>query len=276
MKARIALAAGAVTAALALPAAASAHVTVNPKTVAAGSFTVLGVRVPNERDHASTVKVVLRLPHGFTFLSYEPQPGWRVKLVKRHLAKPLTVFGEQVHSEFAKVVFRGTRKGLGKIRPGQFREFRLSTLVPGAAGDVLTFKALQTYSNGEVVRWTGKPGSDTPAPQVTLVAPATSASVRAHAAHAQVKRRTPRPGATAHRVKAVAIRFAESVLTGGITVSRGGRTLTPKASGFKGRDHAVLRAAFKRKLGTGTYTVRWHALADDGHHQQGSWRFTVS
>ena len=43
--------------ALAAPAAAQAHVTLQPKTAQAGSFTVLDVRVPNERNQTSTVKV---------------------------------------------------------------------------------------------------------------------------------------------------------------------------------------------------------------------------
>ena len=36
------------------------------------------------------------------------------------------------------------------------------------AGSKLTFKALQTYTGNEVVRWIGAPGSDRPAPQLTL------------------------------------------------------------------------------------------------------------
>ena len=55
--------------ALAAPAAADAHVTLQPNTAAAGAFTVENVRVPNERDKASTVKVDLQLPHGFVFAS---------------------------------------------------------------------------------------------------------------------------------------------------------------------------------------------------------------
>jgi methionine-rich copper-binding protein CopC len=38
---------------------------------------------------------------------------------------------------------------------------------------------------------------------------------------------------------------------------------------------AVLRAAFSKKLAAGSYKVSWHALADDGHHQEGNWTFTV-
>jgi uncharacterized protein len=47
-------------------------------------------------------------------------------------------------------------------------DFPLSVQIPGKAGDKLTFKAIQTYSNGEIVRWIGAPDSDTPAPIVTV------------------------------------------------------------------------------------------------------------
>ncbi|HKG38848.1 MAG TPA: DUF1775 domain-containing protein [Conexibacter sp.] len=276
MKVRTVLAAAVAAIVLALPAAASAHVTVNPGIVTAGSFSVLGVRVPNERDGASTVKVELRLPHGFTFLSYEPQVGWKVKLLKRHLGTPIEVFGEQVDSEFSKVILTGSRKGLGKIAPGQFREFRLSTLVPGKAGDVLAFKALQTYSDGKVVKWTGAPDADAPAPQITLTAPAATSSLTARAAHAQVIRRTPRPGSTVGDVRTVSVKLGDDILGGSITVARGGRALTPAVSGLKPGSSAVLRATFSKKLRRGTYRVSWQALVGDGHRQEGAWSFAVS
>jgi hypothetical protein len=67
------------------------------------------------------------------------------------------------------------RKG-GIVKPGQFEEFPISTQVPqGAAGSFLTFKAYQTYRDGDRVRWSGPSGSDHPAPRVTLLAPATAA-----------------------------------------------------------------------------------------------------
>jgi periplasmic copper chaperone A len=43
--------------ALAAPAAAQAHVTLQPTEVPAGGFTRLDVRIPNERDNADTTKV---------------------------------------------------------------------------------------------------------------------------------------------------------------------------------------------------------------------------
>jgi len=38
--------------------------------------------------------------------------------------------------------------------------------VPGRSGQKLTFKAVQTYSNGQVVRWIGPPSADTPTPWI--------------------------------------------------------------------------------------------------------------
>ena len=167
------IAAGAAAAVLALPAAASAHITVNPREATPGGFSVLTVRVPNERDNKGTVKVDLRLPHGVYFLSYKKVPGWKVKLTKKKLATPVTLEGLKVDREITRVVWTGNRKKGGIIRPDQFEEFPLSVRVPdGNAGDDLVFRAFQTYRGGERVSWTGAPGSDTPAPRVKLLAPA--------------------------------------------------------------------------------------------------------
>jgi periplasmic copper chaperone A len=155
-------------AALAAPAAAQAHVTLQPDTATAGAFTVENVRVPNERDNASTVKVDLQLPPGFVFASYEPKIGWSVKVTKQKLAKPIQTDDGPINEEVRQITFTGHGKD-GRIAPGQFMDFPLSVQIPGKPGDKLTFKALQTYSNGEVVRWIGAPDSDTPAPIVTVV-----------------------------------------------------------------------------------------------------------
>ena len=47
------------------PAAAAAHVTLQPPTAATGAYTVLSVRVPNEMSDATTTKVQVQLPSGF-------------------------------------------------------------------------------------------------------------------------------------------------------------------------------------------------------------------
>jgi uncharacterized protein YcnI len=146
-------------------APAQAHITIHPNVVPAGGFTVLDVRVPNERDNAKTTKVDLKFPSGFLFVSYQPVPGWDVKITFRKLATPVTVFGEKITQEADHAIFTTKGKGLAS---GQFIEFPLSVAVPEKARSPLTFKALQTYSNGEVVRWIGAPDAESPAPQVAV------------------------------------------------------------------------------------------------------------
>lgn len=153
--------------ALAVPASAGAHVTLQPDEAAAGDFTVLDVRVPNERDDAATSKVDVQFPAGFVFASYQPVPGWSVKVRMEKLAKPISSHGEEITEQVAGMTWTADGDGAA-IQPGQFLDLPISVQIPGEAGDALTFKALQTYDDGEVVRWIGAPDSDEPAPQVAV------------------------------------------------------------------------------------------------------------
>ncbi len=166
-----ALAAVTAAAALALPAAAQAHVTVNPREATAGAYTKLDVRVPNERAGASTVKVQLQLPDGFTSLSYEPRADWRARVTRARLSTPIETSHGPASEVVREATWTGTGSGLGRIAPGQFVDFPISVQIPeSAAGTTLSFKAIQTYSNGEVVRWIGAPDSDTPAATLAVAA----------------------------------------------------------------------------------------------------------
>jgi uncharacterized protein YcnI len=167
--------AAALAAALALPAAAAAHVTVQPAQAPAGGFARLDVRVPNEDPSKATTKVEVQMPPGFAEASYEPVPGWRVAVAKRRLAVPVkTDEGDTLTEEVSRLTFTATGNG---IEPGQFQDFGLSVGLPDRpVGTKLTFKALQTYAGGKVVRWIGAPGSAEPAPQVELVSAAGGAT----------------------------------------------------------------------------------------------------
>jgi uncharacterized protein YcnI len=165
-------AAAAAAAALAVPAAASAHVTLQPGSATAGSFSRMDVRVPNERDNKGTIKVDVRLPDGFYFLSYQKVPGWKARVFKKKLAQPVNLGGFEVDEQFTRIVWRARKPKRDRIAPGQFQDFPLSVRVPdGDAGSRLVFRAFQTYQRGERVAWTGAPDSDSPAPRVTLLAP---------------------------------------------------------------------------------------------------------
>jgi uncharacterized protein len=150
-------------------------VTVQPSTATPGAYTVESIRVPNETDGANTTRVDVRFPAGFASVSYQRVPGWRVTLRKTKLATPIKTADGEITEQVSQVSFIGDGKD-GRIPPGGFQDFPLSVRVPGKAGQKLTFKAIQTYDDGKVVRWIGAPGSDQPAPQVTLVAAPDAAS----------------------------------------------------------------------------------------------------
>jgi uncharacterized protein YcnI len=151
-------------AALIIPAAAEAHVTLNPTEWEAGGFARFDVRVPNERPNADTTKVMVQLPEGLFFVSFQPKAGWKRTIKMEKLAEPVEVFGDQITERVASVTWSG-----GRIAPGEFDEFGVSFRVPETPGESLVFPSLQTYSNGEVVRWIDPdPEAETPAPQVLV------------------------------------------------------------------------------------------------------------
>ncbi|WP_432153394.1 YcnI family copper-binding membrane protein [Streptomyces tricolor] len=163
------------TAVLALSAPAFAHVTVQPEgTAAKGGYAVVDFKVPNERDDASTTKLEVTLPAGHPIASVMPQPvpGWKAEVTKSKLDKPLTMHGEKIDEAVTKVTWTADGKG---IEPGYFQKFPLSLGALPENTDELVFKAIQTYSNKEVVRWIevpqeGQDEPENPAPVLELSA----------------------------------------------------------------------------------------------------------
>jgi uncharacterized protein YcnI len=169
-----------IAAALLLPGIASAHVTVTPNAVQDGQYARVSFRVPNERDDASTVRLEVVLPtdQPLTTVSVGQVPGWTVTVHKQKLPAPVTTGDGEVTEAVSSIVWQG-----GSIPPDQFAEFPVS-LGKVAAGQ-LVFKALQTYSDGQVVRWIDGPeaGADAahPAPTITVSTPAPAAGPAAPA-----------------------------------------------------------------------------------------------
>ncbi|WP_405664576.1 YcnI family protein [Streptomyces sp. NBC_01166] len=178
---RIALAGGvAASTVLLLAGTASAHVSVQPQGEAAkGGYATVNFKVPNERDDASTVKLEVNFPtdHPLASVSPQPVPGWKIDVTKSKLAKPLEVHGKKINEAVSKVTW--TADGSG-IEAGYFQQFPLSLGQLPEDADQLVFKALQTYSNKEVVRWIEEPTEggeepESPAPVLALTAPAADA-----------------------------------------------------------------------------------------------------
>jgi uncharacterized protein YcnI len=154
---------------------AGAHVTVNPKEAAKGSFAELAFRVPNERPDSGTVKLEVSFPpaHPLAHLNVRPVEGWTYTIERQTLATPIESEepgGEAITEYISKITWEG-----GTIRPGEFQEFEISGGPLPDDVDQIVFKAVQTYASGEVVRWIEEPTEggeepELPAPILTLVA----------------------------------------------------------------------------------------------------------
>ncbi|WP_159769836.1 YcnI family copper-binding membrane protein [Streptomyces sp. HM190] len=163
------------SAVLVLSGPAFAHVSVAAEgTAAKGGYATVNFKVPNERDDASTTKVEVSFPTDHPLASAQPEavPGWKVKVTRAKLDKPIELHGEQIDEAVSKVTWTATGKG---IEPGYFQKFPLSVGQLPEDTDEMVFKALQTYSNKEVVRWIevpqkGQEEPEYPAPVLALSA----------------------------------------------------------------------------------------------------------
>lgn len=144
-------------AALAAPGA-SAHVTLQPTAGRAADLQRYRVVVPNERESQATTGVDLRMPPGITFALVESVAGWRAQVVKRG-------------STVAELRWRG-----GRVPPDAYAELHFIARNPVRTGTI-TWKALQRYDDGSVVRWIGSPSSEQPAPVTRLSETATPVDV---------------------------------------------------------------------------------------------------
>jgi uncharacterized protein YcnI len=170
---------------LALAAPAAAHVTVNPSTATPGGYGKFTFRVPNEMDAADTTKLEVTLPAAapVASVSVKPIPGWTAVAVKSKLATPIKAHDTEITEAVSKITW--TADAGAAIKPGQFQEFDVS-LGPLPDSGQMVFKALQTYSDGTIVRWIDEPTTDGtepehPAPVLKLAA-ATSTTAAAPAA----------------------------------------------------------------------------------------------
>jgi periplasmic copper chaperone A len=163
--------AGVAAAALVAPAVGSAHVSFHPNAIPQGSEVTTNVRVPNEVDHGDISSVAIKLPSGILEALGAPPAGWSFTAKTRKLAQPIKTDDGLVTTEVTEVDFSG-----GHTPPGEFVNLPLTLSMPDSAkqGSVLTFPLVQTYTNGQVVRWIGPPTSDNPAPTVDITAPGTA------------------------------------------------------------------------------------------------------
>ena len=168
MSKKFVLRAAAITAASALvfvgvANSASAHVTVSSPDAKPGGYAKLVFRVPSESDTASTTKLVVSLPKDRPFASVGAQvkDGWKVVKTTEKLPAPVKVGDVTLTEAITTVTWTAAAGG---VPPNDFDEFALSVGRIPEGVDTLNFPAVQTYSDGEVVKWEeiAKDGAEKP------------------------------------------------------------------------------------------------------------------
>lgn len=131
----------------------SAHAVVYPRTSTPGAYERYVLRVPNEKDVATT-KVEIRFPPGARVVSFGDVPGWELRVIKDS-AEAIT------GAEWS-----------GSLAAARFVEFPFIAVNPKTAA-TLVWPVYQTYASGERVEWTGAAESSAPASS-TVIADAAS------------------------------------------------------------------------------------------------------
>jgi hypothetical protein len=125
------------------PVVADAHAVVLPKTSVRGGYERYVLRVPNEKDVATT-RVEIRFPRGLRVVSFADVPGWQLEVL----------------TDSAKAIVGAV--WTGTLLPRRFVEFPFQAANPRVSGRV-TWPTIQTYAGGERVEWIGPEHSKTPA-----------------------------------------------------------------------------------------------------------------
>jgi uncharacterized protein YcnI len=132
-------------------AGALAHAIVSPVQSVSGKLELYSLAVPTEKEGATTTKIEMTVPSGFSIDSFvPPPPGW-------HQSVKSTGSGEEAIVQ--KVTWTGGHTPTGEDSLFQF-------LADPSSTKTYRFTVKQTYSDGSIVNWSGPESSDDPAPTV--------------------------------------------------------------------------------------------------------------
>lgn len=152
-------------AAVAFPAAAAAHVTIQPGEWEPGAFATMVVRVPNESEAAATTSISMQFPEEILTARFQPHPICDREVEMAPLDQPV----EDITERIASVTWTCDPG----IAVGEFDELGMSFQIPedAAEGDEILFPTVQVYSDGEERGWVDPdPEAESPAPRVTVIA----------------------------------------------------------------------------------------------------------
>ena len=124
---------------LVLAQTAFAHAILSPPVAKSKVLQQFTLSVPTEEEGATTTKIELDVPAGFSIDSYAPAPGWKRQVVASGSGE-----GAVVH----KVIWTG-----GRTPTEEDSVFHFNGDI--AKAQTVKFTVQQTYSDGSVVTWNG-------------------------------------------------------------------------------------------------------------------------
>jgi periplasmic copper chaperone A len=161
-----------VAAVAAIPAIASAHVTLVQGEAPADSYYLAQLQIPHGCDGKATKEVRVTLPEGFISAKPMPKAGWTLEIVKGKYKTEYKDHGKPVTEGPLAIHWKG-----GDLPDDNFDIFSVRGKFAGlASGSVVPFAVTQLCDGAEAV-WNevAAPGQDAhdlpnPAPTVTLIA----------------------------------------------------------------------------------------------------------
>ena len=158
-----------------------AHAVVFPKQSPPGAYEKYVLRVPNERESATT-RIEIRFPASLRVNAFADVPGFTLEILTDSAGR-----------------FTGAA-WTGNLAVDRFIEFPFSALNP-KTNETLEWPVYQTYADGVKIEWTGKPGSERPASVTEIVAASDYGSragwaslvVSTLALAMSLRKRTPKP-----------------------------------------------------------------------------------
>lgn len=152
-----------------------AHVGVKPSQVSVGAFQTFTVGVPNEREVA-TIGIRLVIPEGLEHVSPNVKPSWKIEVKHEEMSGENVESNDHSEHKVTEIIWTG-----GVIPQGQRDDFFFSAKVP-VNETTLSWKAYQTYADGQIVSWELTPDMEQPKdekgnPDFSKFGPASSTKV---------------------------------------------------------------------------------------------------
>lgn len=153
-----------------LPAAASAHATLETRQAPAGSYYKAVLGVSHGCKGSPTTAVRIQIPQGITSVKPQPKQGWDLEIVREpSSATANSTDAAEAEERVSEVHWTG-----GRLLDEHYDEFVLQVRLPDLPGETIYFPTVQECEEG-VHRWIEIPEEgrsrsdyDEPAPQVIL------------------------------------------------------------------------------------------------------------